>query len=167
MISLCQYHKLNTAVDGGQSACKKCHAERQRLVRQQGKYKERRKAYQREYYKTLLVGSKTWWKRKTGGRGVYAGMKWMELKAIYEKDPNCHYCGVAVPLPDVVFDHKIPRSKGGASNRINVVTCCRLCNRLKWDMMPDEFLSILRTYAQQVVGNYAVSLVKKRGKHAG
>lgn len=59
-------------------------------------------------------------------------------KAVHARDAyRCRYCGVATsyrqknkPYSRTV-DHVIPRSKGGRTNIINLVTCCKACNDAK------------------------------------
>ena len=52
--------------------------------------------------------------------------KWLnKMKVI----PLCSYCGFEMHTPEeITADHVIPLSKGGASNRSNIVPCCRDCN---------------------------------------
>jgi 5-methylcytosine-specific restriction endonuclease McrA len=51
---------------------------------------------------------------------------------IYARDQyECQYCGGRPPLMDLTYDHVIPRSRGGATDWTNIVTCCITCNRKK------------------------------------
>lgn len=53
---------------------------------------------------------------------------------IYERDSyKCQYCGDSDYLE---LDHKIPFSRGGKTNKQNLITSCRLCNRKKGASMP-------------------------------
>lgn len=71
------------------------------------------------------------------GKGVYTR---------YEKATHCYYCGR--PLTEMKMgyfsnksiDHFIPRSKGGRGFNDNLVICCRACNDLKGDLLPNEFI---------------------------
>lgn len=59
--------------------------------------------------------------------------------ALIERDgPECVYCRCTPVNYEV--DHFIPRSKGGADRMSNLVLACPPCNRLKRDMMPQDFL---------------------------
>lgn len=59
-------------------------------------------------------------------------------KNIFKRDDNkCVYCG---SNKDLTLDHLIPKSKGGNNTWKNLVTCCGKCNRLKDNMMVDDFL---------------------------
>lgn len=50
--------------------------------------------------------------------------------------PRCHYCGRREATQ---LDHVFPRSRGGPSNRDNLVPVCRKCNMEKLDRTPDEW----------------------------
>ncbi len=44
---------------------------------------------------------------------------------------RCHYCGGTFPPSELTMDHVIPVSRGGRSDRHNVVPCCKGCNSRK------------------------------------
>lgn len=44
---------------------------------------------------------------------------------------KCHYCGRSVKPSELTMDHVIPVSRGGKSDRNNVVPCCKECNTAK------------------------------------
>ena len=48
---------------------------------------------------------------------------------------QCQYCG---ERSDLTFDHVVPRSRGGRTTWINVVTACAPCNLRKGGSMPDR-----------------------------
>ena len=48
---------------------------------------------------------------------------------------SCQYCG---DREDLTFDHLLPRSRGGHTTWINVVTACSACNLRKGNMTPAE-----------------------------
>lgn len=55
---------------------------------------------------------------------------------IFERDGyKCRYCGVTEHLS---IDHVIPISKGGRTNKQNLVTACMPCNLKKHDRTPSE-----------------------------
>ncbi len=47
----------------------------------------------------------------------------------------CQYCGT---MKNLTLDHVIPRSKGGKSSWLNLVTACRHCNAKKGDRTPEQ-----------------------------
>jgi len=63
--------------------------------------------------------------RKITRRAVFARDRW-----------TCQYCGRE--RNSLTVDHVIPRSKGGASEWENIVTCCAPCNRRKGDRLPKQ-----------------------------
>ena len=50
----------------------------------------------------------------------------------------CQYCGDHYVAPELTFDHVVPRSRGGRTTWINVVTACQGCNLLKGNRLPHE-----------------------------
>lgn len=56
---------------------------------------------------------------------------------------ECQYCGSKKQL---TIDHVIPRSKGGKSNWINLVTACHRCNVVKGDKSPEQSGMRLRSF---------------------
>ena len=44
---------------------------------------------------------------------------------------TCQYCGCEVPYDKATMDHVIPRSRGGDTNWLNIVTACQRCNTSK------------------------------------
>jgi len=51
---------------------------------------------------------------------------------------TCQYCAQKFPVPELTFDHVIPRAKGGQTNWLNVVTACSGCNLRKGSLLPDQ-----------------------------
>jgi len=68
---------------------------------------------------------------KAFGKQVKPG--WIALrKEILERDNYiCHYCGKTSDHMEV--DHIIPVNEGGTDDPVNLVACCRSCNRKKSD----------------------------------
>ena len=66
-----------------------------------------------------------WWKRRLG-RG------------------RCHYCGRPTPPRELTMDHVVPIVRGGASEKGNVVPCCKECNSRKRDLLPLEWEEYLQ-----------------------
>lgn len=51
---------------------------------------------------------------------------------------ECQYCGKSLTMRTATMDHVHPRSRGGGSSWINVVTSCAPCNRKKGGSTPEE-----------------------------
>jgi 5-methylcytosine-specific restriction endonuclease McrA len=59
----------------------------------------------------------------------------------------CYYCGRKFSPSELTMDHKIPLSKGGNSDKENIVTACKECNNKKKYMLPtewDEYMNKLK-----------------------
>jgi len=52
----------------------------------------------------------------------------------------CHYCGGKFEREDLTMDHIVPVSRGGRSNRGNIVASCKQCNSAKKYLTPVEIL---------------------------
>jgi 5-methylcytosine-specific restriction endonuclease McrA len=51
---------------------------------------------------------------------------------------QCQYCGKKYSLGFLTIDHIIPRSRGGTTSWVNVVTSCTKCNTKKGGRLPQE-----------------------------
>ena len=71
----------------------------------------------KEKQKARELRHSPWWKKK-----VSAGI--------------CYYCGQKFLPAELTMDHKIPLSRGGFSEKINIVPCCKVCNNQKKYLMP-------------------------------
>lgn len=68
------------------------------------------------------------------------------LKLVRDQNYKCFYCGEKGKgsiFSDFLIEHIIPRSKGGTSDDTNLVASCWLCNSLKTDLLPHEFVEKL------------------------
>jgi len=62
--------------------------------------------------------------------------KW--LRDIWrEQHGNCFYCKLRMEY--MTIDHKVPLSRGGKTERRNVVGACEPCNTAKGSLMPEDF----------------------------
>lgn len=67
-----------------------------------------------------------------------------ERISIYTRDRGiCGICGEFVPPNEATIDHIVPISKGGTYALENLQCCCRRCNLLKADALPDDFFNLL------------------------
>jgi len=53
-------------------------------------------------------------------------------------DHTCQYCGKTLARRLLNLDHVVPRSRGGRTNWLNIVTSCIRCNFKKGGRTPDE-----------------------------
>ena len=54
---------------------------------------------------------------------------------------RCVYCGSPLEFDFATLDHVYPLSHGGPHVAGNLVLACGRCNRLKGDMLPNEFFT--------------------------
>lgn len=55
---------------------------------------------------------------------------------IFRRDGHqCQYCG---SVKHLTIDHIIPKSKGGKTNWVNLITACNRCNVYKGDKTPEQ-----------------------------
>ena len=52
---------------------------------------------------------------------------------------HCHWCGKQFTAEELTMDHMIPISRGGRSEKFNLVPCCKACNTQKQRMLPTEW----------------------------
>lgn len=70
---------------------------------------------------------------------AYTGKTKFSRKNVMIRDNfECQYCGEYLGKHKGTIDHVIPRSRGGASDYGNCVTCCKPCNALKADRTLEE-----------------------------
>ena len=63
---------------------------------------------------------------------------------IFTRDnKKCFYCGKSLKYRQITLDHYLPLSKGGKNEVFNLVTCCRKCNKIKADIVPENFMETL------------------------
>ena len=74
----------------------------------------------REKRKARELRHTAWWRRK-----VSSG--------------KCYYCGKEFSPGELTMDHKIPIVRGGKSEKINIVACCKTCNNKKKYLLPLEW----------------------------
>lgn len=96
-------------------------------------------------------------------RKVHDALKYRELLTnnsfIYNKEgkkefiqkcidnPVCYWTGVKIDLLDTKsyeFDHYIPVTKGGENSYNNLVLSSKIANRMKHDLLAEEFLELCR-----------------------
>lgn len=78
----------------------------------------------RQKEKARELRKSAWWKRKRSN-GI------------------CHYCRRKFPVAGLTMDHLIPLSRGGTSDKENLVPACKECNNQKRDLLPAEWADYL------------------------
>ncbi|KAJ48979.1 hypothetical protein BD780_000658 [Clostridium tetanomorphum] len=75
---------------------------------------------------------------------------------IYTRDNGkCYYCGKNLKYNNITLDHFLPKSKKGTTDIFNLVTCCKFCNKLKGNRIPENYEeTILQLFLKAVDDNY-------------
>jgi 5-methylcytosine-specific restriction endonuclease McrA len=68
-------------------------------------------------------------------RVPYKGISLSRHNVMRRDHFQCQYCGTNKTL---TIDHLLPRSRGGQSSWLNLVTACNRCNSLKGNRTPEE-----------------------------
>jgi 5-methylcytosine-specific restriction protein A len=79
-----------------------------------------------EKRKARVLRNSSWWRRKRSS-GV------------------CYYCGRKFKPHELTMDHLIPLSRGGTSERFNIVPSCKECNNRKKYLLPAEWDDYINT----------------------
>lgn len=86
----------------------------------------------REKERARKLRNSSWWKRKcSSGR--------------------CSYCNTEVSPNELTMDHIIPLSRGGFSEKYNIVPACKDCNSKKKYLIPaewDEYLEMIKNKSE-------------------
>jgi 5-methylcytosine-specific restriction protein A len=82
-----------------------------------------------EKRKARSLRNTSWWRRK-----IATGI--------------CHYCGRKFKPQELTMDHKIPLSRGGTSERFNIVPACKECNTKKKYLLPPEWDEYIQRLAK-------------------
>ena len=83
----------------------------------------------KERDKARQLRASQWWKRKRSS-GI------------------CYYCKNNFIPRELTMDHVIPLSRGGKSQKFNLVPCCKECNTKKKQFLPfewEEYMNSLKT----------------------
>ncbi len=76
------------------------------------------------------------------GRPVLIAMKRaMRKVALRDCSQRCVYCATPLDVHNATLDHVHPLARGGTHDPANVVAACGPCNRLKGDLLPQEFFA--------------------------
>ena len=58
---------------------------------------------------------------------------------VYQRDRfTCQYCGQKLRWSELTYDHLVPRSRGGQTSFLNIVTACKPCNAKKGNRTCDQ-----------------------------
>ena len=74
----------------------------------------------REKAKARELRKSRWWQNKVG-------------------EGRCYYCRDKTRPAELTMDHVVPLTRGGRSQKSNLVCCCKECNTRKKTMLPQEW----------------------------
>ena len=103
------------------------------------------------------------WKHKK--RRNYKKNRELKVQQFYRDFPNCYYCGEQLNKSNRSLDHFVPRSFGGNSSFVNLVTACQKCNNDKGDQLPTGMKSVPKNLLVEDVGKQELAL-REIAKHA-
>jgi hypothetical protein len=66
------------------------------------------------------------------------------LTCVLEDTPFCEYCQAPISITTISPDHAKPLSRGGSLELANLRGCCDPCNRGKADLLPGEWMFLLK-----------------------
>lgn len=140
-LPITSFSKQKDMKDGYRNDCKECVAKRSQKWREEN--------YLRKRVASLNDASG----RRSGKAGIIISnsepIKLEDIIAMYNKNKTCYYCNKPLTKQDIVFDHKIPLSKGGSHTIDNICICCSDCNNLKGIRTDTEFYTFLQDYIQR------------------
>jgi len=65
-------------------------------------------------------------------------VKFSRVNVATRDEFRCQYCGARRELPELNYDHVVPRVRGGKTVWENIVSSCYACNDRKGQMTPEE-----------------------------
>lgn len=86
-----------------------------------------------------------------------------ERAEIYRKTKGyCYLCGDFVDYNNFEVEHKIPLSKGGTNDIDNLFCSCHVCNSIKQDIYPEDFMErITKIFLYQMDQKHRKKMVWK------
>lgn len=74
------------------------------------------------------------------------------LQCLAHANGFCPFCSVKIDTENYSFDHVRPLSQGGVDHPVNLLLCCRTCNRMKGSMKLENFVAHCRRVAALAEG---------------
>lgn len=67
----------------------------------------------------------------TAKKYLFNYVKFSKKYLLMRDNYKCQYCNALLPASICTIDHVFPKSKGGKTDYLNCVTCCKECNKTK------------------------------------
>jgi len=68
----------------------------------------------------------------------FTQIKFNRHNIFYRDKYLCQYCGLKFNANDLTLDHILPKSRGGGTHWLNIVSSCHSCNNRKKNNTPEE-----------------------------
>jgi len=83
-------------------------------------------------------------------------------QAIYHNaNCRCQICGKLITYEEFTVDHIIPLANGGTNDMSNLQSACLQCNKIKADILPDDFMNKINDITlYQLQNNYDKNIAK-------
>lgn len=91
-------------------------------------------------------------------RVIKAAVRFNRKSVFARDDYRCQYCGNTRPASQLSLDHVVPRSQGGKTTWMNIVTSCMPCNSRKGGRTPDEARMRLLSKPEAPTSNPAMAI---------
>lgn len=74
--------------------------------------------------------------KKNKNKRQRSSVKLSSLEGVQRSVFICHYCGKLLPVSTLTRDHIVPKQRGGANAKYNIVPSCMPCNNEKGHKFP-------------------------------
>lgn len=139
---------------GKPSSTRSCNKCRKKVTAQNQRYKKNRekKGLCRHCKCVAIRGkycTKHWLSARSSDYKKQYGLAMSDLIKLYERQSGrCGYSNVPITIgKNAELDHKIPKSKGGSNRLDNLHWVHKKINRMKGDLLQDEFVVLCKNVA--------------------
>lgn len=97
--------------------------------------------------------------KKTNTKSKRKSFSKATKKFLYDKaNRTCQLCGRKLTFKEMTVDHIVPLAKNGTNDIANLQCACKMCNRFKDSILPEDFLPrITEIFIYQMNKNYGNS----------
>ena len=156
--NLDNFYRNKSRKDGHDTWCKECSNEYSKKYYNKNSDKIKRRIKQwNEKIKTNSIYS--YIKRYLTKRKAVINASVEDIIGLYNKNPNCYYCGKSLDYTEISFDHKIPLSRNGTKTIDNIALSCKNCNFFKHTMTDIEFISFLKEFRKQLNNHFSNTMI--------
>lgn len=90
-----------------------------------------------------MAGRRRFRNKRTKEEGIRltAQLREWRLEAWHGQDERCYWCGVKMKWSEATAEHLTPIRHGGLDVKENIVAAHDICNSLRADMTPQQFVA--------------------------